>query len=879
MKTSLQSQITSNFFESFIEKTSSPTLIITRNKIIECNSAALSFFNIKNLEKNYTFNNLYLKKFKGNTLNICDLNTELSQTITKGNHSFTSTYKTKENDFLYFQFQLTSISKFNGQEVIYITINNVTETKQEQNNILNRLKAVEESSNSIIITDSNGNMEYVNKAVLENTGFKKEEVIGKNPKIFKSNKNNTVDYKNLWETITNGEIWKGEFCNISKNGKHFWEHATITPIHNSNGELESFIGVKENITSLKESEELLSNIINSSPNIVYYINNKLKYLKVNKKFEEVFDVSKDEIVGKTNDYLHNFAKNNTFIKLLEETTKQVILQKKTIIKEHFCNEFQKDFEIIKVPSFDSGKEVKGVVTIIKDISIQKNKEKELINIKTLLDETGKMAKVGGWKYNLITKSLICTKETSNIHGLDPDYILDIGNSLKYYKNDSKKILINELDQLLNYSEPYDLELEFIDNNNVEKWVRTKGIPIIEDGELTSIYGTLQDITEKKQNELALLEAKKNAEKSNKLKTEFLQNLSHEIRTPMNGILGFSDLIETSNLDPKSINYLNIVRNSGKHLLSIIDDLLEISFLETKQVKLKEEEFNLNDFLVEVHTMFDVKVREKSISLYLEKGFGDNKSCIKTDKTKLFKVLNNLLKNAIKYTNKGSISLGYKLDKGKIQFYVKDTGIGIEKDKFEIIFERFSRAQSKTTHYTRGLGLGLSIAKENVELLGSELKVESTVGVGSVFSFHIPCKCKSDIEFIEKDIAKTNKKTIMIVENDEINYLYLEILLEDYDSNLNILHAKNGLRAVELSKTHNIEFILMDIMMPEMNGLEATEIIKKEFKHIPIIAQTALSTETEIKKIMAHSFDDYITKPIEADALKEKLKKYFPIINN
>ena len=392
----------------------------------------------------------------------------------------------------------------------------------------------------------------------------------------------------------------------------------------------------------------------------------------------------------------------------------------------------------------------------------------------------------------------------------------------------------------------------------------------------SEYSALNEEYKTQNEELHI--AKVKAEESDRLKTEFINNMSHEIRTPMNGILGFSDFLNDKNLSAeKRRNYINIIQNSGNQLMRIIDDILEISKLGTKQVKTTEKEICLNDLLLEKFSIFDIKAKENKTPLYLKKGLSDIESTILTDDTKLNKIISNVLENALKFTNTGFIEFGYQLKNEELEIYVKDTGIGIKPDKQEIIFERFSQEEKELSKNVGGLGLGLSIAKENAELLGGKITLKSEKGKGSTFFVTIPYKPSKSKTNIEKDkiIEKQDKYTILIVEDEEINYLYIETLLEDkIEINCNILHAKNGKEAVEIcNENQELDFILMDLKMPIMNGFEATKIIKEFKPDLPIVAQTAYTTKEDKVKALSAGCDDFISKPIDEETLNEIINKY------
>ncbi len=404
----------------------------------------------------------------------------------------------------------------------------------------------------------------------------------------------------------------------------------------------------------------------------------------------------------------------------------------------------------------------------------------------------------------------------------------------------------------------------------------------------------QDITDRKKAEDALLIAKKRAEESEQLKTAFLHNMSHEIRTPMNAICGFSSMLDRPNLsEDKRKSFTSIIINNSNQLLSIVNDILIISSVETKQEKINIQKICINNIIIDLLAIFKPQAHNQNISLFAKQELNDNQSEIYTDKTKITQILTNLITNALKFTHNGFVEFGYTLVETQniasllqqtqniaslqqIQFYVKDTGIGIKPDLLEKIFERFRQADISINKKYGGTGLGLSISKGFVELLGGKIWVESELDKGSTFYFSIPYNpVHEHIDINLSGEQSKTKTTILIAEDEEYNYLYIEELLIDLD--LKLIHAKDGSEVVEICRSNpDIGLILMDIKMPNMDGHEAAKIIKKFLPNVPIIAQSAYALEHEIKKYTENAFDDYITKPIDEEVLKQKVMKYIDI---
>jgi PAS domain S-box-containing protein len=387
---------------------------------------------------------------------------------------------------------------------------------------------------------------------------------------------------------------------------------------------------------------------------------------------------------------------------------------------------------------------------------------------------------------------------------------------------------------------------------------------------------------RKKSEQEITHAKEKAEESDKLKTAFLASMSHEIRTPMNHIIGFLELLKDTELNQiEREEFLHIIRASGNNLLRIIDDIIDIAKIETQQLEIDSEEISLNKFLEDIlYTHQDlISVDDKpNLSIRLEIPEPPSLPDITTDPQRLQQILNNLLSNAIKFTNSGRIVFGYSLNlNNRLQFFVSDTGIGIPKEKQELIFQRFRQLDYGYTRAYGGTGLGLAISKGLIEMLGGEIWVESEVDKGSIFFFTIPFKpvrSETSEPLVTSSTSSIDwsNKNILIVEDDEMNTKFLRIILTKTRAKL--FYSDNGLEAVEMAKKTIFDLILMDIQIPLLNGYEATRLIKSQSPSTIIIAQTAHAMLDERSHCIEAGCDDYLPKPINRKELLSKIQHLF-----
>ncbi len=397
-----------------------------------------------------------------------------------------------------------------------------------------------------------------------------------------------------------------------------------------------------------------------------------------------------------------------------------------------------------------------------------------------------------------------------------------------------------------------------------------------------LAGSLRDITRQEKGRKDLIKAKEKAEESERYKTILLNNISHEIRTPMNSIIGFSELLNIGNLPfEKRGEYVRIIRNQGIYLLKMMDDVVELTKMESGKITIRKSPCNIDLLLNEILVVFNqYKATLNKEHLEIRVNYPTQRGMvIYTDPGRLQQLISNLINNSIKYTEKGYIEIGYKPGgEQKIEFYVKDTGIGLSRDLQKRIFGRVAEEDTPAGK-TEASGLGLTIAKNLIRLMGGKIWVESELGQGSTFFFTVPFEEVPDTfhqmapeeEFVIPSYTWKDK-VILIVEDDEVNFKFLEAVLQD--TAVTILHARNGIQAVELCKSiSKIDLVLMDIKMPEMDGFQATRLIREFNRKMPIIAQTAFVLENELNKCLDAGCNDQITKPIEIKEFFEKVDGY------
>ncbi len=733
-------------------------------------------------------------------------------------------------------------------------------------------------SEHIVMQDTDGKVLYANKSAADAVNATQKELLGR------------ICYK-IW----NKEKHRCKNCPIERALKtkkneeeiiltkdnRYW-HIKGIPIKNGNGEIVKMLEITKEVTrehkaaiELEKTHQRNEIILSSLPDFLFILDGKGKILDVHTSIEEDLFAPKNKVIGKN-------VKQILPVRVSEKISKYIDKVASTKETQQFSYKLrinkQDNYYDARMLMIEDGR----IIAIVKDITARRMAEKALEMTEKRFQELANLLPQTIFEID-IHGNFVYTNEHGYKHtGYTPK---DIEKGLDIFQltiPEEHKKLKNNISRLTKRKKIVPHEYTLRKKNGDTFPVYTYTSPIYYNNKLIGYRGIMVDITEIKESQLLMVKAKDKAEESDRLKTAFLENMSHEIRTPLNGIMGLSELLKEKKIQEEDKRrYVDIILERGQHLLNVINDIIDISKIESGQIDYKPKVFSINNMMDKLYTQFNLLRRnnKSNIEFTLEKGPKNKKDRIYSDPYMLEQILFNLLTNAFKYTNKGTIVLGYKKNEknNTLEFYVKDTGMGVAKEKQKLIFDRFRQADEGKTKSYGGTGLGLTISKKLVDIMGGDITIESQQKKGSIFIFTIPFNAFSDTDPVinnKKSISKNlnwEKKRILIVEDDPSSFFYLKAALKK--TNANILHATDGLTAIDICKANNVDLILMDIQLPKLDGLSATKKIRTFNKDVPIIIETAYAMKEDKRRSIDAGGNDYISKPFERKKLLSIISKY------
>lgn len=833
--------------------------------------------------------------------------------------------------------------------------------KETQQNLENTLREYESQKlamdqHSIVsIADKNGNITYVNNRFCDISGFSEAELIGKNHRIIKSDEHNHEFYKNIWNTISNGNVWHGEIKNRKRNGDHYWVESTIVPFLDESGKPYQYVSVRTDITEIKNNQIAQENAqqrLSEQNTALVILTNNEKLFEHDRKpaFNIISEIITDTLhIDRTSIWFFNDDQSELHCETLYDKNKRQHLQMHSISCQDLPKHIEKvlheriiisdnvptdnsitderenyfiENDIISIMSagiylegqcrgmicFETIKERKkwwpedtNFATTIADFISLLLEQWERLSVQNALRESEfrlkqsqEFANIGTLDLEIPTMNLFWSNLVAPMLGYEVGTIATYENLINAIDPRDRDNIITELTECIENGDEFNREFRVIWPDNTIRWLSGSGnITYSDDHQPLHMLGVLRDITTRKQVQDALILAKENAEQANKAKSEFLSRMSHELRTPMNAVLGFAQLLEVGDdkLTDSQADSLDEILKAGRHLLELINEVLDLSKIEAGKLELICEVIHFQPILRECINLLMPLGRLKEIKI-IDDMASSEPVFLYADRTRLKQVILNLLGNAIKYNkDNGSIHISAS-NKSKQQTRIsfKDTGIGIPKEQQPYIFQAFERAGADNTGI-EGTGIGLVITKHLVDLMGGYSGFTSTPHKGSTFWFELPREQEvADIHIHHKSGKRNNKSTTKQSQNISLNILYIEDNLANLKLVNNILSKRSQVKlttamtaesGLELARLNPPHLILLDINLPGMDGFEAHTEIKADYSlsKLPVIAITAQAMPHDIARYLQHGFTDYLAKPIDINKLLALIDTYIETMSD
>lgn len=717
----------------------------------------------------------------------------------------------------------------------------------------------------------------VNDRFCDMLGYNRKEILGRNARfIYESDEEYERVGRVKYEKIKEGGSGGLNTRLVKKDGTTMDVYLSSSPIDINDWSKGVIFNILD-LTSIREAEIIsevnqkkYSSLIDHINDAIfihpYSENGFMNFVEVNNIACEAYGYSREEFLNlnaadiTSAEEMEIHCKIETRKKLAE--TGSMVFETRHIRKNGTVFPVEISSNIVDVNN------EKLILAVVRDISDRKEAERALVESESKhrqMFESSPEAMILVDKMGFISD---CNSAFCKISGRHQDEFIGkhfarinmlVLNKIPQYLKLFNEVIIQRKNKIADF--------EWLDKNGDTRNGVVHMGPVFKKGRVIGVQGLLKDTTQQKEFEKNLIRAKEKAEENDRLKSAFLETMSHELRTPLNAVIGFSNLIN----DEKNIDTIlemnRYISDNGKKLLTIIESIFDLSILETKSSKIKSDKVKLREVFEEleysIKGLIELEKKGKINTLY-QPDTRNNDMIITTDRFRLKQLLSNLLTNAVRFTDKGTIRYGYSVVDNKVEFFVSDTGIGIPEDKQEIIFNKFQQIDNSLTRTRGGLGLGLAICKEITSLLGGTLRVESEVHKGSTFYFSVPVN-QPDKKFSANGEISLEGKCFLVVEDVESNYLYLEKLLTD--SGAEVMWAQTGKEAISIAtRIDSIDLILMDIRMPDINGYEITRRIKKIKPEVPVIAQTAYAMRSDQEEAFEAGCSAHISKPIKIEDL-------------
>ena len=524
------------------------------------------------------------------------------------------------------------------------------------------------------------------------------------------------------------------------------------------------------------------------------------------------------------------------------------------------------------------------------LTVHQEQQKSLVRQQAVLEQMGQLAGVGAWEIDLVRDTAYWSTVTRNIHEVNDDFEPSLDAGLKFYKNGANRDRITKLvNKVINEGGHFSGEFEIVTQKGNLKWIAVKGKGEFENGQCIGLVGAFQDISDQVFYRVQLEKRHKELSLALEARSLFLANMSHEIRTPINGVLGMLQILESSPLNTQQQRFLGLAKDSANSLLGIISDILDFTKIDSGKLTIENVSVDLNNLLNNCVDIFIPLAKDKSIQLN-KKFTSIQDTIVKTDPTRLRQICSNLLSNALKFTNYGQINITAQLtqnddNQGTFHIIVEDTGVGMSKEQQSRLFSPFNQADESTTRKFGGTGLGLSITRKICQLMGGDVKVESTLNKGSRFSVNIAVDMVNSAEqgaiseLLESKSRDLSHVRILVVEDNEINQIVVSEMLKQRQMVYEVV--SDGVEALatlnaEAEQGRFFSLILMDCQMPNMDGYQATKNIRQlptSISSIPIIALTANAMSEEKEKCFASGMNEYLSKPVDQQGLYSMIEKF------